>query len=74
MVYRAFVMESATWVPPPLSERSDLPEWFVALSLWVNTNWDLVDKFNGTWGDPNVTLAVVSAIKVRALLSWIACG
>lgn len=57
-IYRSYMLAAAAWVldKAPLAQRTDVPAWLINNALWLNTDWQPLDIFNGTAGDPNVVL------------------
>eukprot|EP00730_Choanoeca_flexa_P008612 TRINITY_DN12511_c1_g1_i10.p1 TRINITY_DN12511_c1_g1~~TRINITY_DN12511_c1_g1_i10.p1 ORF type:complete len:784 (+),score=125.20 TRINITY_DN12511_c1_g1_i10:1795-4146(+) len=65
-LYRKFVLSNTAWTRAgPISERSDMPDWHVNNSIWINSGWQCHDIFNDTEGDPHTVLDVTSKIRAR---------
>jgi hypothetical protein len=63
-VYRAWALSNAAWLSAgPVSKRADMPQWFLANNVWVNSGWQCYDIFNDTQGDPHVVLERLTNIR-----------
>eukprot|EP01114_Cavostelium_apophysatum_P014143 TRINITY_DN3588_c0_g1_i1.p1 TRINITY_DN3588_c0_g1~~TRINITY_DN3588_c0_g1_i1.p1 ORF type:complete len:789 (+),score=123.39 TRINITY_DN3588_c0_g1_i1:40-2367(+) len=55
-IYRKWALENAEWTEKgPISNRTDMPEWFIETPIWFNTGW-VNAVLNWSEGDPNIVV------------------
>eukprot|EP01064_Diplonema_japonicum_P011675 TRINITY_DN19111_c0_g1_i1.p1 TRINITY_DN19111_c0_g1~~TRINITY_DN19111_c0_g1_i1.p1 ORF type:complete len:856 (+),score=104.11 TRINITY_DN19111_c0_g1_i1:31-2598(+) len=65
-IYRPWALSSAAWTQKgPVENRTDIPDWLLNTTTWVNSHWQGNDIFNTSGGDPEVVKQRVLAVNQR---------